>query len=129
MVFLIEVLPHPRFTRSGDDLLLSVQVPWADSHPRPYSSSSDCTDDDNAEFPTEEEVYVKALDGEEYALPIPLSLVEAADGSRIVGAGMPIRKNGKKVGRGDLIVKYVYSLDLLRATPLTMLFQVGLRVP
>ena len=32
-------------------------------------------------------------------------LVEAADGTRIFGAGMPIRKNGKVVGKGDLVIR------------------------
>ena len=53
----------------------------------------------------EEEVYVLGMDGEEYTLPIPHSLVEAADGTRVFGAGMPIRKDGKVVGRGDLVIR------------------------
>ena len=53
----------------------------------------------------EDEVYVLGMDGEEYTLPIPRTLVEAADGSRVIGAGMPVRKDGKVVGRGDLVIR------------------------
>ncbi|KAI0342705.1 DnaJ-domain-containing protein [Trametopsis cervina] len=104
IVFLVEVEPHPTFTREGDDLVVAVQVPWADPHTRPYPStdSTACPSED------EEEVYLKMLDGQEHALPIPRSLVEAADGTRVKGAGMPIRKHGKNVGRGDLIVKWEF---------------------
>ena len=45
------------------------------------------------------------MDGEEYTLPIPRTLVEAADGTRVYGAGMPIRKDGKVVGKGDLVIR------------------------
>jgi hypothetical protein len=102
IVFLVDVHSHPTFTREGDDLVVPVQIPWADPHTRPYSSA-----DKSGGYPPEdeEEVYLKALNGEEYALPIPRTLVEGADGTRVKGAGMPIRKHGKIVGNGDLIVK------------------------
>ncbi|KIP10519.1 hypothetical protein PHLGIDRAFT_65566, partial [Phlebiopsis gigantea 11061_1 CR5-6] len=109
IVFVVEEQPHAAFVRAGDDVLVSVQVPWADAPPRPYSSSSDATEDDADACGEEDEaVYVRALGGREYAVPIPRSLVEAADGTRIVGAGMPVRKGGKLLGRGDLIIKCVY---------------------
>ena len=58
------------------------------------------------------------MDGEEYTLPIPRTLVEAADGTRIFGAGMPIRKNGKVVGKGDMVIRYVH-LPFLPHSPRT----------
>ena len=97
------------YTRAGDDLLISVQVPWADPRSRPYPSDDHHRSDMHSSAYEDEEVYVRALDGQEYALAIPRSLVEGADGSRITGAGMPIRKHGKVLGRGDLIVKSVTS--------------------
>ncbi len=103
IVFKVEVHPHPAFTRKGDDLLVSVQVPWADPHTRPYPPSDDRGGHSSTE--EEDEVYLKALNGKEYAVPIPRSLVEGADGTRIKGAGMPIRKHGKNVGKGDMIIK------------------------
>lgn len=53
----------------------------------------------------EEVVYVKGIDGQEYMVTIPRTLIEGADGTRIIGAGMPVRKDGKVVGKGDLVVK------------------------
>ncbi|RPD59615.1 DnaJ-domain-containing protein [Lentinus tigrinus ALCF2SS1-6] len=136
IVFVVEEVAHPRFTRSGDDIVLPVRVPWADAHSRrPYPSDM-CDDDDSIldseggsgggryrfdfgrwrhhgheherEEPEDDEVYVMGLDGEEYTLPIPRTLVEAADGSRIFGAGMPIRKNGRVVGKGDLVIRWEF---------------------
>ena len=102
-------------------MYVSVQVPWADSPSRPYSLSSDCTEEDAEAFGEDEEVvYVKALDGREYAVPIPRSLVEAADGSRIVGAGMPTRKTvdealvpGWILGIASLIINVIRTSALV----------------
>ena len=131
IVFVVTETPHARFTRDGDHLVLPVRVPWIDAHSRPYPPG-DADDDDSLLEPTEgpgghrfgfgkwrqrghgdtheggavaDEVYVMGLDGEEYTIPIPRTLVEAADGTRIFGAGMPIRKNGKVVGKGDLVIR------------------------
>ncbi|KAI0091034.1 hypothetical protein BDY19DRAFT_677620 [Irpex rosettiformis] len=106
IVFVVEVHPHPAFTREGDNLVASVQVPWADPHTRPYPPSDSKHGQSLVE--EEDEVYLKALDGREYAVPIPRSLVEGADGTRIKGAGMPIRKHGKRIGKGDMIVKWEF---------------------
>lgn len=57
----------------------------------------------------EDEVYVRGINGEEYTIPIPRTLVEAADGTRIYGAGMPVRKNGCVVGMGDMVIRCVSS--------------------
>jgi hypothetical protein len=123
IVFVVEQEPHDAFTRVGHDLYVSLQVPWRESCPRPYASSSsvssDSTEDDDLWF-GDESVYVRALDGKEYALPIPRSLVEAADGTHVRGMGMPIRKHGKIVGHGDLIVKCVASSRLLSGSGLTV---------
>ncbi|KAI0368791.1 DnaJ-domain-containing protein [Pilatotrama ljubarskyi] len=54
-----------------------------------------------------DEVYVLGINGEEYTIPIPRTLVEAADGTRIYGAGMPVRKNGCIVGMGDMVIRCV----------------------
>ncbi|CAL1716968.1 unnamed protein product [Somion occarium] len=109
IVFVVEEQSHSRFTRVDNDLLITVQVPWADSSSRPYSWSS-VDSDLNGELrpPREEMAFVKGVDGEEFALPIPRSLVEGADGSRIVGAGMPIRSHGRVDGRGDLVVRWEF---------------------
>ncbi|KAI0787482.1 hypothetical protein C8Q74DRAFT_609479 [Fomes fomentarius] len=133
IVFVVEEIPHPRFTRKGDDLILPVRVPWADAHSRPYPPSDLYGDDDSIlgdgsgsggrykfgfgrwrhggrghgheREEVDDEVYVMGMDGEEYTLPIPRTLVEAADGTRVFGAGMPIRKNGVVIGKGDLVIR------------------------
>ncbi|KAH9902740.1 hypothetical protein C8Q73DRAFT_18053 [Cubamyces lactineus] len=56
----------------------------------------------------EDEVYVLGINGEEYTIPIPRTLVEAADGTRIYGAGMPVRKNGCVVGMSDMIIRWEF---------------------
>lgn len=104
IVFVVEEDDHPRFKRVGNDVYITVQIPWADSRTRPYSCPSmDSRLDDNDL--RDEMAFVKGLDREEYALPIPRSLVEAADGTRIVGAGMPIRHRGERAGKGDLVIR------------------------
>ncbi|KAI0749735.1 hypothetical protein C8Q80DRAFT_643268 [Daedaleopsis nitida] len=136
IVFVVEEVPHARFERAGDDLVLSVHVPWADAHSRPYPPPPNLNGDDDSMLgdggagggrykfgfarwqhhgpahehvhereEADDEVYVMGLDGEEYTLPIPRTLVEAADGTRIFGAGMPVRKNGAVVGKGDLVIR------------------------
>ncbi|KAJ3552308.1 hypothetical protein NM688_g4213 [Phlebia brevispora] len=105
IVFVVKEIPHPRFTRVGNDLILSVNVPWANvpSSPYPFASA-------HARNPSQgQEVYVRALNGEEYALPIPRTLVEGADGTRIVGAGMPVQTNGESTGKGDLLIRWVFA--------------------
>lgn len=105
IVFIVEEEEHHRFERVNNDVYVSVRVPWADSHSRPYSCSSVDSRLDGDDPRDDEMAFIRGVDGEEYALPIPRSLVEAADGTRILGAGMPIRHRGEKVGRGDLVVR------------------------
>lgn len=106
IVFVVEEEPHSRFKRVDNDLYVTVQIPWQESTSRPYSWSSDDSDLSGKHGRDSEEVaFVRGLDGQEFALPIPRSLVEGADGSRIIGAGMPIRSHGRVDGRGDLVVR------------------------
>ncbi|TBU33502.1 DnaJ-domain-containing protein [Dichomitus squalens] len=133
IVFVIAEAPHARFTRDGDHLVLPVRIPWVDAHSRPCQPG-DADDDDSLLGPADgpgghkfglgkfrhhghghahdqavaDEVYVMGLDGEEYTLPIPQTLVEAAKGTRIFGAGMPIRKDGKVIGKGDLVIRWEF---------------------
>ncbi|KAL4243708.1 hypothetical protein ABKN59_010950 [Abortiporus biennis] len=110
IVFVVEQEPHSRFTRVGDDLLVTVQVPWAETHTAtPYPSDKREESSDKVSDAKEDELaFVKGLDGEEFGISIPRSLVEGADGTRIVGAGMPIRQHGEVVGKGDLMIKWEF---------------------
>ena len=106
IVFVVEVAHHPRFGRAGDDLVAAVQVPWEDPPPPPSPSSSG---QGEREGRGEQDLaYVQGMDGEEYALPIPRTLAEAREGTRIVGAGMPVVKAGRLVGKGDLLVRWEF---------------------
>ncbi|KAH9831553.1 uncharacterized protein C8Q71DRAFT_291271 [Rhodofomes roseus] len=96
IVFVVEQEHHPRFMRQGADLVAAVQVPWEE---RPPGAG----DADHA--------YVLGMDGEEFALPIPRTLSEGADGTRIVGAGMPVIKGGRMVGKGDLLVRWEFIFN------------------
>ncbi|KAI8980063.1 hypothetical protein BD414DRAFT_538455 [Trametes punicea] len=136
IVFVVAEVQHPRFVRKGDDLILPVRVPWVDTHTRRYPSNDLGPDTDSVfglgsglghgepgngvryrvgrgafcQMPPreEDEVYVRGIDGEEYTIPIPRTLVEAADGTRIYGAGMPIRKDGHVVGMGDMVIRWEF---------------------
>ena len=79
-------------------------MPWSNARcATPYAVDADGTR--VLQKIIQEEVYVQSLDGEEFELPIPRSLEAGANGSRIVGGGMPVYKNGKRVGKGDLLIK------------------------
>ncbi|KAH9856608.1 hypothetical protein C2E23DRAFT_866011 [Lenzites betulinus] len=81
----------------------------------------------------EDEVYVRGINGEEYTIPIPRSLVAAADGSRIYGAGMPARRNGCVVGMGDMVIRWEFvfpeSEKLQRSRWQTLKDAIHLRLP
>lgn len=94
IVFVVAVEPHARFARQGDDLVAAVQVPWEDPPPPGYGEA--------------DHAYVLGMDGEEFALPIPRTLAAGAEGTRIVGAGMPVVKAGRMVGKGDLLVRWEF---------------------
>ncbi|EMD33980.1 hypothetical protein CERSUDRAFT_97905 [Gelatoporia subvermispora B] len=115
VIFVVEEIPHPRFRRIDDDLLVSVHVPWSDTsaQPRPFVSSPESAQK------ALEDAFVLGLGGDEYFLPIPRSLAEGASGTQIIGAGMPIWREGKVIGKGNLIVKWDFifpeTYDLQRS--------------
>ncbi|OCH93045.1 DnaJ-domain-containing protein [Obba rivulosa] len=104
VVFVVEEVPHPRFRRVDDDLVITVHVPWSDTYtqPRPLGSGYSSAQE------TAEEAYLFGLGGDEYFLPIPRTLADGATGSHIIGAGMPIWRDGKVVGKGNLKVKWEF---------------------
>lgn len=91
VVFLVEDEPGQRFSRVNDDLYLDVRVPWQDS-------LADRGGD----------IYINGLDGEEIVFPLPYPIHDnTTEGQVFVkGAGMPIRRGHKIVGRGDMIVRW-----------------------
>ncbi|KAI6042547.1 hypothetical protein EDC04DRAFT_2866739 [Pisolithus marmoratus] len=91
VVFLIEDEPEQRFSRVNDDLYLDICVPWQDS-------LADQGGD----------ICIDGLDGEEIVFPLPYPVHDYATEGRVFvkGAGMPIRRGRKIVGRGDMIVRW-----------------------
>ncbi|EFI27956.1 hypothetical protein CC1G_14447 [Coprinopsis cinerea okayama7 len=92
IAFIIEEKPHARFTRleERDDLVLDIQVPWADSM-RQFGAEASFT----------------GIDGQPLSVFIDYPRTKSTKGRNVIkGAGMPSRQRGKLVGRGDLIVQW-----------------------
>lgn len=89
VVFVVEEKPHPRFKRVGDDLETTVTIPLAQA------------------LTNEVVERVETLDGKRIAIPGTGGKTSIQPGSerRIVGEGWPTRKEGRAVGKGDLIVR------------------------
>jgi DnaJ family protein B protein 4 len=91
VVFVVEEKPHPKFKRVGDDLEISVGIPLSQA------------------LTNEVPERVETLDGKRVSIPGTggKSVIQPGSSRRIVGEGWPTRKDGKAVGKGDLVVKYV----------------------
>ncbi|KAG6910843.1 hypothetical protein DXG01_007158 [Tephrocybe rancida] len=89
VTFVVEEAPHARFSRIEDDLYLDMHLPWTDHLVR-----------------RPEEVSVRGIDGEEVVLFIDHMRHKMLRGELCVkGAGMPVRDDGRVVGRSDLVVR------------------------
>lgn len=88
IVFVIEEAVHDRFTRSKDDLFLDLRISWTDDLRR-----------------QSKRVGIRGLDGEELSIYIEARDKVLTGSHGIRGAGMPIRRQGKVRGRGNLIVR------------------------
>jgi DnaJ family protein B protein 4 len=91
VVFVIEEKPHPRFKRIGDDLETTVTIPLAQA------------------VTNEVVERIETIDGKKVAIPgtgAKTSSIQPGSERRIVGEGWPTRKDGRAVGKGDLIVKF-----------------------
>jgi hypothetical protein len=89
VVIVIEQIPHERFARERNDLVLDVELPWM------KVLEEECA-----------EAHLEGLDGEPLVFVIDPPVKKSVRGKTVFpGAGMPIREGGKIVGRGDLVVK------------------------
>lgn len=94
---MIEEASHSRFTREGSTLRLKdVELDLVEALTGDGSMMK----------------RIRGLGGEELLVPIPPAVVRPGDMTRVPGAGMPLRRGGKVVGRGDLIVQCV-SISVL----------------
>jgi len=90
VVFIVEELPHPHFTRVGDDLVYHASIPLLDALTGSGGTRA-----------------VQGIDGKRLQVSIPKPVVKPGQESRITGEGMPVRKDGAAgKRRGDLIVKW-----------------------
>ncbi|KIO16404.1 hypothetical protein M407DRAFT_16396 [Tulasnella calospora MUT 4182] len=89
VAFVVEEKPHDGFTREGDDLHAKVRLPLVDALCGPSKP------------PT-----ITGLDGKTHTVPLPSGVIKPNTPTRIKGEGMPKRKEGKVVGKGDLVVDW-----------------------
>ena len=90
VVFIVEEISHERFVRQGSTLVARVQITLLEA----------LTGDGRS-------ILLKALNGTEVEVLIPPGVIKPGDETRIAGAGMPIRKQGKIIGQGDMVIRFV----------------------
>lgn len=89
LVFVVEEKPHPRFTRDGNDLIVTQKLSLVEALTGGGGRKT-----------------VEHLDGRKLQVSIPLGVVKPGQETRISGHGMPIRKEGHVQSAGDLIVRW-----------------------
>ena len=89
LVFVVEEKPHPRFTRDGNDLIVTQKLPLVEA----------LTGDGGKKT-------IEHLDGRKLQVRVPSGVVKPGQQTTITGEGMPVRKEGQVHKKGDLIVKW-----------------------
>ncbi|KAF8525954.1 hypothetical protein BU17DRAFT_83458 [Hysterangium stoloniferum] len=89
VVFIVEEAPHERFVRQGSSLVARVDISLLEALTGEGRN-----------------IFVKGLDGQDIEVNIPPGVVKPGDEFRVAGAGMPIRKQGAIVGKGDMIIRW-----------------------
>jgi DnaJ family protein B protein 4 len=89
LVFVVEEKPHPRFSRDGNDLIVTQKLPLVEALTG-YGGRKT----------------IQHVDGRNLQVPIPLGVVKPGQETRVSGEGMPVRKEGQVHRKGDLIVKW-----------------------
>lgn len=92
VIFVIEEKPSDRFTREGDDLHVKISMPLVDALCGPSPGSKPPV--------------VLGIDGRTHTPPLPTGVIKPGTQVRIRGEGMPKRKEGKVIGKGDLVVEF-----------------------
>ncbi|KAG9013949.1 hypothetical protein FRB94_004328 [Tulasnella sp. JGI-2019a] len=92
VVFVVEEKPHDRFTRDGDDIRVKVDIPLVDAL---------CGLSPSAKLPT-----VQGIDGRTHTPTLPSGVIKPGTKVIVGGHGMPKRKEGKVIGKGDLVVEF-----------------------
>lgn len=89
LVFVVEEKPHERFTRDGNDLVVSIKIPLVDA----LAGSGG-------------KKVVEGLDGRKLQVGVPSGIIKPGLTTTLAGEGMPIRKDGSVKKKGDLLVKW-----------------------
>lgn len=89
LVFVVEDKPHPRFSRSGNDLIVRVEIPLVEALTNESGSKKQ----------------VEHLDGRKLQVQVPPGVVRPGQETKVAGEGMPIRGKGAR-GKGDLLVRW-----------------------
>ena len=89
LAFIVEEKPHPLFTRAGDDIVCNLKIPLVDA----------LTGCDTKKV-------VELLDGRRLQVPFPAGIVKPGQETRVVGEGMPIRKQSSLKDKGDLVIRW-----------------------
>ncbi|CAE6332944.1 unnamed protein product, partial [Rhizoctonia solani] len=90
VVFVVEEKEHPHFKRDGEDLIIACKVPLLEA----LAGEGGATQT------------IELLDGSQRSIRTPASVIKPGQETRIPGLGMPVRKEGKVVRKGDLVVKW-----------------------
>lgn len=90
LVFVLEELPHERFTRDGNNLITTEKLTLLQALTGNGAETRQ----------------ILALDARRPSVNIPASVVQPNSQTRVPGYGMPIRKDGQVIQKGDLIVKW-----------------------
>ncbi|KAH7341811.1 hypothetical protein B0J17DRAFT_648072 [Rhizoctonia solani] len=107
VVFVVEEKEHSRFKRDGEDLITTCKVPLLEA----LTGEGGVTQS------------IEMLDGSQRTVRTPASVVKPGQETRIPGLGMPVRKEGKVVRKGDLVVKW----EVVFPDRLTESQKIGLR--
>jgi len=89
LVFVVEEKPHLRFTRDGNDLIVTQKLPLVEALTGGGGRKT-----------------VEHLDGRKLQVLVPLGVVKPGQRTTIPGEGMPVRKEGQVHHKGDLVVKW-----------------------
>ncbi|CAG7849405.1 Protein psi1 AltName: Full=Protein psi [Serendipita indica DSM 11827] len=89
LVFELEEIPHDRFTRDGNDLIITEKLSLLEALAGNGGNRQ-----------------IVAIDGRRPSIAVPASIVKPGTQTRVPGYGMPIRKEGQIKSYGDLIVKW-----------------------
>lgn len=89
LVFVVEEKQHPRFTRDGNDLIVTQKLPLVEALTGEGGKKT-----------------IEHLDGRKIQLAVPLGVVKPGQRTTVSGDGMPVRKEGHVQKKGNLIVKW-----------------------